>query len=170
MGIIPLKNISTAKCNFEQLIMALNKSIQLERKIGKASTSSKTCYGQFNTHPKNIRKYDASHRNNSWNYGDYRYQQYHNPCRYKNVISKTAQDRLIASWDSKHESQIDSKTAHQIVLIAYAHQVFLTMDKGVSVGVMNISAFIHPYAPFHVLHLVEYNIHFKIANVPHHRN
>ena len=72
----PLKNISTVQYNFDQLVMALNKSIQLEREIQKTSTSSKTYYGQFTTHPKDVRKYDYSHSNDSRNYVEYRSQKY----------------------------------------------------------------------------------------------
>ena len=53
-----LKSISTAQYTFDQLIMALNESIQLEREISKAEPSSKTYCGQFMTHPKDVRKYE----------------------------------------------------------------------------------------------------------------
>ena len=58
----PLKNISTAQYIFDKLVMALNKSIQLEREIDKARNSSKTYYGQLTTHPEDARKYDYDHR------------------------------------------------------------------------------------------------------------
>ena len=61
----PLENISTGKYNFDNLVMALNEIIRLERGIHKASTSSKTYYGQFGTHLKDIRKYESAHRSNS---------------------------------------------------------------------------------------------------------
>ena len=50
-----LKIISTAQYNFEQIVMVLNESIQLKRGVHNASTSSKTYYGQFTTHPKDAR-------------------------------------------------------------------------------------------------------------------
>ena len=54
-----LKNVSTVQYNFDQQAMALNESIQPECEIKKASTSYKTYYGQFTTHPKDVRKNDS---------------------------------------------------------------------------------------------------------------
>ena len=78
----PLNNISTTQYNFDQLVLALNKSIQPEREIHKASSSSKTYYGEFKKHPKDVRKYDSSHRSESRNHGEYRSQRYDDPYRY----------------------------------------------------------------------------------------
>ena len=62
--------------------MALNESIQLEREIEKASTSSKTHYGQLTTHPKDVRKYESSHGSDTRNYGEYRSKRYNDPYTY----------------------------------------------------------------------------------------
>ena len=67
----PLKNIPTAQYNLDRLIMALNESIQPEREIQKASTLSKTYYGQLTNHFKDVRKYDSSRRSDSRNHGEY---------------------------------------------------------------------------------------------------
>ena len=67
----PLKNISTALYNFEKLVMTLNESMQLEQEISKTSISSKTYYGQFTTHPKDVFKYESSHASDSRNHGEY---------------------------------------------------------------------------------------------------
>ena len=40
--VVTLNSISTAQCNFDQLVLALNEGIQLEHEIEKASASSKT--------------------------------------------------------------------------------------------------------------------------------
>ena len=46
---VPLKNIYTVQYNFDKLVISLHESIQLEIEIEKASTSSKTYYGQLTT-------------------------------------------------------------------------------------------------------------------------
>ena len=47
--------------------MELNKSIQLEREIEEAGTSSKTHYGQFVRHPKDVHKFDNQYTSNQKN-------------------------------------------------------------------------------------------------------
>ena len=52
-----LNNISSAQYTFDQLVMALNESINLERETEKAGTFSKKLERQFMTHPNDVRKY-----------------------------------------------------------------------------------------------------------------
>ena len=75
----PLKNISMVQYSFDQLMMVLNNSIQLEHEIAKASTSSKTSNGRFNTHPSDVRNYDFSHTRDSRDCEDYRSQRHDDP-------------------------------------------------------------------------------------------
>ena len=63
-------NISMVQYNFDQLVIALNESNQLEREIEKTSTYFKTYSRQLTIHPKDIWKYDSSHRSDSRNNGD----------------------------------------------------------------------------------------------------
>ena len=54
----PPKNISTAQCNFDELIMALKESMYLEHEIEKAITSLNIYYGQSSLDHKEVRKHD----------------------------------------------------------------------------------------------------------------
>ena len=51
-----------AQYTLVQLAMPLNDSIQFEAKIEKAGNSSRTYYGQFKFHPRDVCKYDTNHR------------------------------------------------------------------------------------------------------------
>ena len=78
----PLKNISTIQYNFDQLLMILNESMQLEREIEKASTSSKTFTASsshiLRTYANMILHIGVTQKNHA----EYRSQQYNDPYRY----------------------------------------------------------------------------------------
>ena len=67
----PLKNISLAQYNFNQLVLAQNESIRLEIEIQNGTTPSKAYYGELTTHPRDIRKYSSSHRGYLRNHREY---------------------------------------------------------------------------------------------------
>ena len=102
-------------------MIELNGSIQLEREIRKASTSSKTYYDQLATHPKDVRKYNSSHRIDSGNHGEYQCQRYDDFYEQNHVIIETDHDQLVDSSDTIHKAQIDSEIIHAIVMTAHAH-------------------------------------------------
>ena len=110
---ILLKNISAAQYNFDQLVMVLNESIELEREIQNASTSSKTYYGQL----QHILRTDGNmilhigvtqETKESIDRNDTMI-----PVDVIKAINETANDRLIPSKDINHEARTDSKTTHQ---------------------------------------------------------
>ena len=61
-SITQLMNISTVQYSFDQLVMALRESVQLQRKIVRAGSSSKTYHGQFTYYSKVVCKYENNHR------------------------------------------------------------------------------------------------------------
>ena len=72
---VPLKNISPNNHDYDQLVIALNESIQLQREMDRAR-GNQTYYGQFVKHPKDVRKYDSLLENYfrlSDEYGGYRF-------------------------------------------------------------------------------------------------
>ena len=80
-----------ATIHFDHLVIALNESIQFERRLKRSvrppkhiilSSPSKIYYGQLITHPKEEQKYDSSHRNDSRNHGEDRSRRYDDPYRY----------------------------------------------------------------------------------------
>ena len=145
--------------------MALNESIQPEREIHKASTSSKIDYGQLPAHPNDIRKYNSSHRWDSRNHGRRRSQRYKDPNRY---IQGYQRDRSRStSWFQRYESRNHNRfrntscNRHDRVR---SPKIF-ALEIHVHLRVRNIHVPAHPYTNLHVLNVAVHSIDLQIYAV-----
>ena len=123
--------------------------------------------GKFVTHPKDVRKYDSSHRSDSRNHGEYWSKQFDDPYRY-NQSYKRDRSRSVNRFQ-RYESRTPIRfwNNSRNRLTAHAHQVVFTLEIDAHVGVMNIQVLIHRYATCHVLFVAVHNRHLQIANVLH---
>ena len=122
------KNISTAQYNFDQLVMTLNKSIQLEKKIQTSSMSPIANCKRLTTAPQNERKYDSSYKNDSRIHGTCRSQCYDNPLRYNQGYQRdlSRPDNRFQIYKSRSSSWFQNNSRN--FLTAHAHQVVFALE------------------------------------------
>ena len=90
-------------------------------------------------------------------------------CKIK-AFNETVLDQLIDSRNTNHKSLADFEISHVIVMSAHAHKFGFALGIYIHDFAMNSHELAHPYAIFHALYVVVYNIHLHIANILHHLN
>ena len=119
--------------------MILNEVFQLESKIKKAITSSKTYHDRLTTHRRAYANMILHIRVTQETMEIIDSNDTMIPTDIIEVNSETALDQLIFFRDMSSEAQIDSTTTHEIVLTAYALQIALVLEIDGPIAVMNIS-------------------------------
>ena len=138
--------------------MALNERIQLEREIAKATKSSDTYYGQFTTHPKDVRKYNNEHNNNRGSQDNY-----HRIVIIIHIDTKdsigAAQDQQAISEDStkENEARAVSVTKHETDLTDPVHQASPVSETDAPTGAIHTHVQIHLCAICHASDVVVHN-------------